>query len=573
VRGEGASSAPAPALLSSGRTGTGRRRPPNPEGLALRGAADASDGAARNEYPAAMSAPDPSPPRAPGPVEDAAARLGPAAAALATFALHLACLGRYGIFRDELYFLVCGERLAVGYVDQPPGIALVARLAGALFGTSVVGLRLLPWLATSATVYLTGRLAARLSPRRAAPTLAAVGAFACLVLVGTSHFLSMNAFDPLLVIALAHLLVRLSEGDDPRLWVAVGGLAGLAVLFKYTSGAIVVALLLGVILTPARRSLATGWAAVGAAFALLTVLPNFAWQASHGFPFLELVRNGVRYKNAPTTLLRFLAELLFEANPGDAPIWLGGLAFLLFAARARQVRFLGLGGLIYLAALALGDGKPYYAAPFLPVLLGAGGAAAAELDPRPRTWRLYAAGLVASALAFSPLAVPILPLEAFLAYQAKLGLRAAPLERVRYGVLPQIFADQFGWRKLAEGVARAYESLPPEEREHAAVFAHNYGVASAVEIYGPQLGLPRGLAFSGHNQFWYWGIPPGRGDPLLVVSDAREDCHRYFREQILAVQLPSNPYVMPYEDAHAIWICRGALHPVRAMPEALKHFE
>src|SRR5512142_2720813 len=91
------------------------------------------------------------------------ARLGPAFAALATFALHAACWGRYGLFRDELYFLVCGQRLSTGYVDQPPGIAVVARLAYALFGTWVPGLRLFSWIAVAATVYLAGRVAARLS--------------------------------------------------------------------------------------------------------------------------------------------------------------------------------------------------------------------------------------------------------------------------------------------------------------------------------------------------------------------------------------------------------------------------
>src|ERR1700735_27032 len=40
----------------------------------------------------------------------------------------------YGIFRDEMYYLICGRHLAFGYVDQTPMVALQARLTDILFG-------------------------------------------------------------------------------------------------------------------------------------------------------------------------------------------------------------------------------------------------------------------------------------------------------------------------------------------------------------------------------------------------------------------------------------------------------
>ena len=57
----------------------------------------------------------------------------------------------YGIFRDELYYLVCGRHLSFGYVDQPPLVALQARLSETLFGHDTMwSLRLISGLAGAA---------------------------------------------------------------------------------------------------------------------------------------------------------------------------------------------------------------------------------------------------------------------------------------------------------------------------------------------------------------------------------------------------------------------------------------
>ena len=63
---------------------------------------------------------------------------------LADLVIHLAVNGRYGLFRDELYYIVLGQRLDFGFVDVPPFTPLVARVSRLLFGDSLLGLRLLP---------------------------------------------------------------------------------------------------------------------------------------------------------------------------------------------------------------------------------------------------------------------------------------------------------------------------------------------------------------------------------------------------------------------------------------------
>lgn len=79
----------------------------------------------------------------------------------------------YGIFVDELYFLPCAKRLAVGYVDHPPLSTWLLR-AALFLGDSLPVLRFWPTLAGSAVIYLSARLAQRLGGTRRASWLAAL---------------------------------------------------------------------------------------------------------------------------------------------------------------------------------------------------------------------------------------------------------------------------------------------------------------------------------------------------------------------------------------------------------------
>ena len=76
------------------------------------------------------------------------------------FAVLMALSARYGLDRDELYFLDCARHLQASYVDQPVLGPLLAWVSLKLFGVSLTGLRLWPALAAWATVVV-GALTAR----------------------------------------------------------------------------------------------------------------------------------------------------------------------------------------------------------------------------------------------------------------------------------------------------------------------------------------------------------------------------------------------------------------------------
>jgi 4-amino-4-deoxy-L-arabinose transferase-like glycosyltransferase len=102
--------------------------------------------------------------------------------------VHLLTNGRYGYFRDELYYLACARHLDFGYVDQPPLSILLLRFSQLLLGDSLLAIRLLPALAGAAIVALTGIIARDLGGRGWAIALACAGSLGALfnLAVGSS---------------------------------------------------------------------------------------------------------------------------------------------------------------------------------------------------------------------------------------------------------------------------------------------------------------------------------------------------------------------------------------------------
>ena len=139
----------------------------------------------------------------------------------------------YGIFRDELYYLVCGRHLAFGYVDQPPLVALQARLSEMLFGHETMwSLRLISGIAGAVKVFLTGVLCWALGGGRRAAAIAMLGVLAGGVYLGIDGYLSMNSFDPvfwmLCALALIRIAVSESQSEVRNWWIVFGVSAGLA---------------------------------------------------------------------------------------------------------------------------------------------------------------------------------------------------------------------------------------------------------------------------------------------------------------------------------------------------------
>jgi hypothetical protein len=493
--------------------------------------------------------------------------------AAAELLLHYAGSGNYGFFRDELYYIACGDHLAWGYVDQPPLVAVIARLSRLLAGNSLSGFRLFPALAGACVVLLTGWMARELGGGRFAQVLAGLTIFLAPAHLAFGSFLSMNAFEPVFWMVCTCVLIRVLKGGDKRLWLLAGTVAGIGLLNKHTTLAFGCAVLAGLLLTRQWEQLRSQWLWLGILLAFAIFLPNLIWEAQNHWPQIEAVRNAQEFKNTPIAPLRFLGEQVLFLNPAAFPVIAAGLGWLFFAEGGRRVRCLGWAFVVLLAIVMALHGKTYYTMPAYPMVIAAGGAGLGAVlrEPRRKWLRLaYPAVLVVSGIIMLPYGVPLLPITTFLRYQDAIPLaRSVKTERDTEEKLPQLYQDMFGWESMAATVARVYHSLPPSQQPRCAILAGNYGEAAAIDMFGARHGLPK--AISGHNNYYLWGPRGYTGEVVILFGEHAESIKPMFEDAEQAA-LISNPYAVAAENDLPVYVCRRPKIPLAALWPKLRFY-
>jgi hypothetical protein len=485
----------------------------------------------------------------------------------------------YGIFRDELYYLMCGRHLAFGYVDQPPMVALQARLAETLFGYDHMwSLRLISALAGGAKVFLTGMLVWALGGGRRAAALAMLGVLVVGVYLGIDSFLSMNSFDPVFWMTCALALIMIVRAESPEAvrnwWIVLGVSAGLGLENKVSEVFFLISVLIALLLTPQRRILKSRWFGVAVLLMVALALPNLLWQVHYHFPTLEWLRDVQKSdKDVKLPPLKFLGAQVMMLNPFTVLLWVSGVVWLLVSKAARPFRFLGLAYLLFLASMMAMHGKDYYLAPVYPVLFAAGGVAWFSWA-RERAWKnaligVYGAVLIWACYRSIPFSIPVMPPERIVAYEKKIGFTPQDTENHDATILPQFFADRFGWTELVEKVARIYNALQPQERAITGIFAGNYGEASAINLFGQKYGLP--TAISGHQNYWIWGPRGYTGQEMIIINGSTPEEMKPFYASCKIVDVRNNPLTMPWERGN-IYLCYGRKATYAADWNDLKHY-
>jgi hypothetical protein len=471
-------------------------------------------------------------------------------------AVELAVSDRYGFQQDELYFLVAGHHLALGYVDQPALAPLLTRVTGVL-GVSPTAIRILPALAGGAIVVIAARMAALLGAGRLGRVLAALAMACAPVLLAAVHIGNTTPYD---LLAWAVVLVCVTTAllrDRPRWWIGAGVAAGIGLEDEYLVGLLVAGILVGVLLSPHRVVLRTRWPWLGGVIALAIWAPNLAWQFANGWPQATMA-SAIHHQNnsAANYAVGLPAQVIVAGLPGGVFL----VAGLIRLWRTADQRFLAVAAtLVGIYVLAWVPGKVYYTDGVLPAVLAAGAVSAEHwltAARRPRVWRGVT---LAGTLVFLLISLPALPV-----------LPVASLHKVAIGSTASNVTDTVGWPQLVAAVAAQDTALTRAGDPPTSVFTGDYAEAGALQDLGGGDHLPP--VVSGHNAYWTWG-PGQASDKTVLVVDALGQLRPYFAScRQLAVENPPDQVKSDWNNI-PIGVCTGPTASWRALWPALRHYD
>jgi 4-amino-4-deoxy-L-arabinose transferase-like glycosyltransferase len=328
--------------------------------------------------------------------------------------------------------------------------------------------------------------------------------------------------------------------DGGRVWLAVGAVAGVALLNKTLPALLLAAVAVGVLAVGPRSALRSPWPWLGALLGAALEAPNVVWQVANGLPQLELSRAiaaGSSGTSEPWYL--FLPYQLVLVSPVLLPVWIAGWLRLLRDPALATWRAFAVAYPLLAVIFLVTGGKPYYLAGLYPVLLAAGAQPAVAWGRRGAS-RLRAGLLVAappvSLVIASVLFLPVVPVG---------RLAGTPVLDINYDA-----GETVGWPEFAATLARVRAALPAGEQ--VAVLTGNYGEAGAVDRYLPELAP----AYSRHNSYWTWGPPPEDATTLISVGIGEPDLHRWFGRVEQVARVDDGVGLDNDEQGKPVWLLR-----------------
>jgi 4-amino-4-deoxy-L-arabinose transferase-like glycosyltransferase len=436
---------------------------------------------------------------------------------------------------DETYYWEWSRRLAGGYLDHPPAIALLVRVGSALFGASPLGIRLgavlAGWGASLCVVLLARRLSGDAAALRAAVIIACIPLAAAGLVVATPDA-PLLAATALSLLALDHAIAA-EPGSRRALrwWLVAGASLGVALGSKYSAVLLPAGVLLALVTSPVlRRQLVTPAPYLATLLALLIFAPVVQWNATHDWiSFRFQLGHGLGPHNG--SLLAREASLLGSQAALVSPVLFVLMGVVVVSAlrndapRQRMLAVVAATFFLFFCVTTLRQpAEANWQAPaYIPAIV-----LLASHSSSRRWLRWLAAGCalggVMVATVYLQAVSPFLPIP-------------AEVDPTARGT---------GWRELAAKASDAAASVPAPPGSTTWLAGNRYQVASQLAFHLPDHPQTFSLNVESRtNQYDLWPSfqeQARAGDNLVLVLDGDYD-----DDPVIATLRPHFAHVRPFE--------------------------
>ena len=473
-----------------------------------------------------------------------------------SLALRFLTISRYGFHRDEFLYISQGQHLDWGFWSNPPGPAFFSWLTQMILGDSIMAIRFFPGMLGGLTILLVCLIAREMGGGRFAQMLAGFSMMVSNAMPRVFLMFNPVPFDVFYWTLFAYLITKYLSTTNSRYIILLGIAAGLGMLNKYSTIFFILPALPILLLTQPKSLLKSRSLYISGLIFLVIILPNLFWQWRYGFPVIGHMNELARTQLVNVKASAFFSDqILFNASV--LIIWISGLWFLLFEARARRYKpigFIFIGIIILLLVL---KGKSYYTMGAYPMLFAAGGCMWEQWAAKKLWLKILVPTLCVVLFQFTlPFSVPYLSLDKMVAYgreMAEKGLDGlVRWEDGKIHDLPQDYADMLGWEDLGDLVIEATTQI--EDPTNCIIYCENFGQAGAVSYYTSKQGIPAPVSFADAFVFWLpEKINPSVQDFIYVNDELGADVDNLF-EKIIEIGQVGGPYAR--EAMTRVYLCQ-----------------
>lgn len=470
--------------------------------------------------------------------------------------IHFLVAGNYELHRDALLYASLGEFPAWGYASVPPFIGFIANISRFIFGDTAFALRFFPAVAGAITIWIIVKIVKELKGGEFAILLVGLAYLFSVAYLRTNSLFQPVVFNQLFWLLSFFFTIRLISRNDPKNWLWLGIIWGIALMNKYSIAFLAFAMVVALLISRKRKIVFHPYFFIGMTAAFLIFLPNLVWQYQNNWPVIVHM-NELQESQLVNVNIRDFISMQIIMNIHAVVVWIPGLLVFFTRKYLRDYRYVSYTFLIVMILLILLRGKAYYTLGLYPVLFASGAIAIEDwFRENLRFLRYIVLAMVfLIPLPFIPYSLPLLKADILAEYTRKMEFLIPEgiltWEDGTVHEIPQDYADMRGWKELAGITEDAWNSLSEEEKKNTVIFAENYGIAGAVLFYNSGTEMPEPVSF---NDNFIFQAPDSLDAQILIYINHRAEDLKEYCKNIELFGRVDDPYFR--ENGLGVFICR-----------------